>query len=142
MSVFKWIKHLWLKFTGAYDLYEEYPDMAPTREWQTQEKGVATSSGYCYACPDPITKGEVWRREMSTVYSPSSYRLVHDVCPKDRIPTKTDIAMKALVNPDYRQGLIDAAHVARAQGTDPNMPPCPSQMVAVYLDRLANGRLL
>lgn len=39
----------------------------------------------------------------------------------------------------YRQGLLDAARVARAQGQTPDAPPCPSDMAAVYIERIANG---
>lgn len=50
------------------------------------------------------------------------------------------IANEATQNESYRQGLLDAARVARAQGVgDPSKPDCPADMVAVYLERLANG---
>lgn len=49
------------------------------------------------------------------------------------------IAARADIDPAFRSGLIAAAAVCRAQGTDPSLPACPPGMAAVYLDRLANG---
>lgn len=48
-----------------------------------------------------------------------------------------EIIQKAHNNESYREGLRDAAEVCRAQCTGEY--PCPSDMAAVYLDRLANG---
>lgn len=45
------------------------------------ERGIASSDGYCYACPTPIREGEMWRRERVGTSVPHSFRLVHEVCP-------------------------------------------------------------
>ena len=50
-----------------------------------------------------------------------------------------NIARRAMNNDDYRAGLLAAAEVCRAQGTDLSKPACPSDMAAVYIERLANG---
>ncbi len=52
--------------------------------------------------------------------------------------TYAAIAQRALEDEAYRQGLEDAAAVARAN-RGPDHAPCPSSMVAVYLEQLANG---
>lgn len=50
------------------------------------------------------------------------------------------IRERALVDEAYRQGLLDAAEVCEAQGTN-QYAPCPSHMAAQYLKSLANGEL-
>jgi hypothetical protein len=52
--------------------------------------------------------------------------------------TYEQITQQARINPDFRNGLLAAAAVCRAQGNSDG-PPCPSSMAAIYLDRLANG---
>lgn len=47
---------------------------------------------------------------------------------------------RAQSDPGYRDALRDAARVARAQGHDvPGKPDCPPDILATYLDRLADG---
>lgn len=55
--------------------------------------------------------------------------------------TYEEIAERAVRDAAYRDGLLDAARVCRAQGSDLTKPPCPSDMAAVYVERLANGRM-
>lgn len=47
-----------------------------------------------------------------------------------------DMAERAQDDPAYREGLLAAALVARAQGET-----CPAAMVAVYVERIADGEL-
>lgn len=52
---------------------------------------------------------------------------------------------KAASDAGYRDGLLDAAQVARAQGGTPewravNMA-CPPEIVAVYIEAIANGEM-
>lgn len=65
-------------------------DMSELPRYQTVDRGVATSDGYCYACPDPVRKGDTWRRERVGNDVPHRFRLVHDVCPST--PSNTDLA--------------------------------------------------
>lgn len=58
-------------------------------EYETVERGVATSDGYCYACPFPIRTGDIWRRERVGNEVPHAFRLVHDVCPS-RVPSTSE----------------------------------------------------
>lgn len=51
------------------------------------------------------------------------------------------ILNRANQDSSYRDGLIHAAGVAKAQGSTFGLPECPASMVAVYLDRLANGEM-
>lgn len=55
--------------------------------------------------------------------------------------TYEEIAAKAVTSPEFREGLLAAAKVCRAQGTDRTKPPCPSGIAAVYLERLAEGEM-
>lgn len=56
--------------------------------------------------------------------------------------TYEGIAERAQDDHAFRDGLLAAAAVARAQGsTDPRMPPCPSDMAAIYIERLAAGEM-
>ena len=50
-----------------------------------------------------------------------------------------DMAQRASMDNAYRDGLLDAARIAKAQGQDPNIPPCPSSMAALYIERVAAG---
>lgn len=51
------------------------------------------------------------------------------------------IIARAENDESYRDGLNDAAMVARAQGQTPNTPPCPSSVAAVYIEALARGEM-
>lgn len=55
--------------------------------------------------------------------------------------TYEDIATRARLDVDFRDGLIVAAMVANAQGQSGDFPTCPPDMVARYLNRLADGKL-
>lgn len=55
--------------------------------------------------------------------------------------TYRGIIRRALNDGAYRQGLLDAARVARAQMPSDHSPPCPSIMAAVYIESLADGRM-
>ena len=53
--------------------------------------------------------------------------------------TYEQMAERALSDPAFRLGLLAAADVCRAQGVDHSKPPCPSEVAAVYIDRIARG---
>ena len=55
------------------------------------------------------------------------------------IKSYEQIIQNAKDSTDYRLGLISAALVCQAQGQSGR--PCPSDMAAVYLKSLANGRM-
>ena len=55
--------------------------------------------------------------------------------------TYEDIATRARLDADFRDGLIVAALVAKSQGQNGDFPTCPPDMVARYLERLADGKL-
>lgn len=47
-----------------------------------------------------------------------------------------DIANHAMLDESFKRGLLAAAAVARAQGDS-----CPPYMIAIYIERLANGEM-
>jgi len=53
--------------------------------------------------------------------------------------TNENIAARALRDPDFREGLLAAAAICRAN--DRGAHPCPSGMAAVYIERQAAGQL-
>lgn len=66
-----------------------------------------------------------------------------------RFPSWTDDAAegdydsmieRARSDPSFRDGLLAAASICRAQGTNALLPPCPSDMAAVYITSVAFGR--
>lgn len=77
--------------------------------YETVEHGIATSDGYCYACPAPIRAGQGWRRERVGDEVPHRFRLVHDTCPTsgedvsaaDTLHPAVEVGGSGL--PDYRR---------------------------------------
>ena len=53
--------------------------------------------------------------------------------------TYEDMITRAKIEPSFRDGLLAAVSVCRAQGR--GLYPCPSDMAAVYIERLANGEM-
>lgn len=54
-----------------------------------------------------------------------------------KFTTYGDIIQRAKDEPEFKEGLLAAAEVCRAQGQGDIQ--CPSDIAAVYLERLANG---
>lgn len=55
--------------------------------------------------------------------------------------TYEDMGARATSDPAFRDGLLAAAAVCRAQGVDVSKPPCPSDMAAIYIENVAAGEL-
>ena len=53
--------------------------------------------------------------------------------------TYESIIQEANRSPQFKKGLLAAAEVCRAQGRGDH--PCPSDMAAVYIERLADGEM-
>lgn len=90
-----------------------------------------------------ITKDRWARRAENVARALAKYREGLELSPTERYQPLDYEAIIATAERDesYRRGLEDAALVARAQGIDPTKPPCPSEMVAVYLERLSKGEM-
>ena len=54
-----------------------------SNQTETEAIGRANCRGYCYACPNPIEVGGMWRRERVGNEVPHVFRLVHHpACPE------------------------------------------------------------
>lgn len=54
--------------------------------------------------------------------------------------TYEGIAARALKDSSFKEGLLAAAEVCKAQSTE-GIVPCPSNIAAVYIERLAKGEM-
>lgn len=52
-----------------------------------------------------------------------------------------EYADRAKVDPAFRDGLLAAAAICRAQGRDPSVPPCPAGMAGIYIETIADGEI-